>query len=203
MTDERESASALRRGAARFAAQSRRRRRIACAGDNRHRLHRWPAALAARLRSRLRRLRQSAALGLRPSDRRGSGAQPRTHRRANARERQGGELRRRRGARHARKRQAHRRSVAGSISNAPMRSARRVAIDRQNDGKRLTVAAPIRHVTFWLGADGNGRDLLVRLLIAGTDFAAGRRSCVASSRSSSASPMAALRAMRAGASILP
>ena len=41
------------------------------------------------------------------------------------------------------------------------------ALDRQDDGRRLIVSAPIRRVTFWLGADGNGRDLLVRLLIAG------------------------------------
>jgi oligopeptide transport system permease protein len=42
-----------------------------------------------------------------------------------------------------------------------------VALDRQEDGRRLIVSAPIRRVAFWLGADGNGRDLLVRLLIAG------------------------------------
>jgi oligopeptide transport system permease protein len=42
-----------------------------------------------------------------------------------------------------------------------------VTLDRQDDGRRLIVSAPVRRIAFFLGADGNGRDLLVRLLIAG------------------------------------
>ena len=40
------------------------------------------------------------------------------------------------------------------------------AIDRGDDGRRLVVLTPIRRASFLLGADGNGRDLLVRMLIA-------------------------------------
>jgi oligopeptide transport system permease protein len=37
----------------------------------------------------------------------------------------------------------------------------------EHEGRRLTVSAPLRRVTLWLGADGNGRDLFTRLMIAG------------------------------------
>jgi len=40
-------------------------------------------------------------------------------------------------------------------------------IERQDEGRRLIVTAPIRRVTFLAGADANGRDLLVRMMIAG------------------------------------
>ncbi len=38
---------------------------------------------------------------------------------------------------------------------------------REEDGRKLTVAADLRRETFLLGADSNGRDLLTRLLIGG------------------------------------
>ncbi|MBV9246910.1 MAG: ABC transporter permease subunit, partial [Methylobacteriaceae bacterium] len=40
-------------------------------------------------------------------------------------------------------------------------------VDRQDDGKRLVVEAPIKHLHFLFGTDANGRDLLTRTLIAG------------------------------------
>jgi oligopeptide transport system permease protein len=40
-------------------------------------------------------------------------------------------------------------------------------IESADDGRRLIVSAPVRRVTFLAGSDGNGRDLLVRLMIAG------------------------------------
>ena len=39
--------------------------------------------------------------------------------------------------------------------------------ERGEDGRTLSVVAPINHATFLAGVDGNGRDLLVRLMIGG------------------------------------
>ena len=40
-------------------------------------------------------------------------------------------------------------------------------VDRQDDGRRLVVEAPVKHLHFLFGTDANGRDLLTRTLIAG------------------------------------
>jgi oligopeptide transport system permease protein len=38
---------------------------------------------------------------------------------------------------------------------------------RQDDGRKLTIVADLRHETFLFGADSNGRDLLTRILVGG------------------------------------
>ena len=40
-------------------------------------------------------------------------------------------------------------------------------VDRQDEGKRLVVEAPVKKLHFYFGTDPNGRDLLTRTLIAG------------------------------------
>jgi len=40
-------------------------------------------------------------------------------------------------------------------------------VERRDDGRTIMVDAPIHHVTFLAGADSNGRDLLVRMMIGG------------------------------------
>ncbi|MCE1237304.1 MAG: ABC transporter permease subunit [Hyphomicrobiales bacterium] len=38
---------------------------------------------------------------------------------------------------------------------------------RSDDGRKLTLRADVRQIRFWFGTDGNGRDLLTRVLIGG------------------------------------
>jgi oligopeptide transport system permease protein len=76
-------------------------------------------------------------------------------------------------------------SISGDVARVSLASARPIddrllayfersgqfgkpdVIERSDEGRAMLIAAPIKRVTFLAGADSNGRDLLVRLMIGG------------------------------------